>query len=223
MTAAVSLPTEALYYQSIEEFFVSLRGDPLTLSNADWLLIRSWRESGIPLRVVLRGIQDALDAHAHSWSRGRKVGSLRYCAAEVELARERWQRALALGQDEAGNLPEALSGMADAVSLGARSFAAPNEGPIEGLALRLRARALQPGAPAELEVWLQREELELVKLCRHDLGEAEAGQIERTVEEELTPYRERIPGRVLDQIRRDSTARHLLARRGLPRLTLFER
>jgi hypothetical protein len=57
---------EAAYYQEIEEFFVSRRGDPLTLSNADWLLIRKWRKEEVPLRIVLRGIADALDGHAHS-------------------------------------------------------------------------------------------------------------------------------------------------------------
>ena len=54
---------EAAYYQSVEEFFVSRRGDPLFLSNSDWLLVRKWRVAGLPLRVVLRGIADALDAH----------------------------------------------------------------------------------------------------------------------------------------------------------------
>src|SRR5512135_639136 len=91
---------EATYYQTVEEYFVSRRGDPLFLSNADWNLVRKWRLAGIPLRVVLRGIRDALDAHAHGWSRGRKVGSLAYCEREVEAARDRWARALSLGRGE---------------------------------------------------------------------------------------------------------------------------
>lgn len=223
MTAAVSLPAEAQYYQSIEEFFVSRRGDPLTLSNADWLLIRSWREAHIPLRVVLRGIEDALDAHAHSWSRSRKVGSLRYCAAEVEVARERWERALAMGQEEAGHLPESLSRMAEQVALAAAAFGPRNSAPVEELARRLREKAHAPGLPADVEVWLQQEELALVGLCRDELGDREASRIERKAEAELAPYRERIPARVLSQIQQDSTARQLLDRRGLPRLSLFER
>ena len=91
---------EAEYFQTVEEFFVSRRGDPLFLSNADWLLIRKWRRAGVPLRVVLRGIVDALDGHAHSFSRDRKVRSLAYCAAEVDVAAERWRRALALGRED---------------------------------------------------------------------------------------------------------------------------
>ena len=93
---------EAAYYQAVEEYFVSRRGDPLFLSNADWTLVRKWKTAGLPLRVVLRGIRDALDAHAHGWSRDRKVGSLSYCAREVDAARERWERALAIGHEEGG-------------------------------------------------------------------------------------------------------------------------
>ena len=102
---------EAAYYQSVEEFFVSRRGDPLFLSNADWLLIRKWRSAGIPLRIVLRGIADALDSHAHSWGRDRKVGSLAYCAAEVDAASERWQRALSMGSTSPAHLGERMATM----------------------------------------------------------------------------------------------------------------
>jgi hypothetical protein len=48
--AVTSAPTgdpDAEYFQSIEEHFVSRRGDPLFLSNADWLLIRDWRQAGL--------------------------------------------------------------------------------------------------------------------------------------------------------------------------------
>src|SRR5688572_9440609 len=91
---------EAHYYQSIEQFFVSRRGDPLMISNADWFTASKWRRAGIPLRIVLRGIGDALDGHAHSWGRHRKVESLAYCDGEVQAAYERWQRALQLGAEE---------------------------------------------------------------------------------------------------------------------------
>src|SRR3990172_3623024 len=103
---------EAAYYQEVEEYFVSRRGDALFLSNADWHLVWKWRTAGVPLRVVLRGIRDALDAHAHSWGRGRRVGSLAYCAREVEAARERWERALGSGGEGGLDAGAALRGFA---------------------------------------------------------------------------------------------------------------
>ena len=116
---------EADYYQTVEEFFVSRRGDPLFLSNTEWNLVRKWRLAGLPLRVVLRGVRDALDGHAHGWSRERKVRSLAYCAAEVEAAGERWRRALALGAEPGLDAAVALRGFARdlrrARGLGARA------------------------------------------------------------------------------------------------------
>src|SRR4029079_16099606 len=105
---------EAASYPLIQEVFVSRRGDPLFLSNADWLLIRKWRRAGLPLRIVMRGIADALDGHAHSWGRKRKVGSLAYCAAEADAARERWQRALSFDDETETSVTAALAGFASA-------------------------------------------------------------------------------------------------------------
>ncbi|HEV7501688.1 MAG TPA: hypothetical protein VGQ33_16850, partial [Vicinamibacteria bacterium] len=134
-TADLSAHEEAAYYQSIEEFFVSRRGDPLFLSNADWLLVRKWRRAGLPLRVAMRGIADALDSHAHSWGRKRKVSSLAYCAAEVDAARDRWQRSLSFDAEADASVPSALAAFAEALE------AATGLGPRGGTAAREAAAA----------------------------------------------------------------------------------
>jgi len=58
-----SLPTDLFivlnyfnYFTEIEEHFQRRRGSLLLLSTLDWALIETWREVGIPLEVVLRGI-----------------------------------------------------------------------------------------------------------------------------------------------------------------------
>jgi hypothetical protein len=212
---------EAGYYQAVEEFFVSRRGDPLFLSNADWLLIRKWRRAGIPLRVVLRGIGDALESHAVSWGRQRKVGSLAYCASEVEAARARWERALALG----GETPDGASADAflrgyaaglETATLGAHAGAlAP------ALAQRLRQRAGTLDGTAALERWLVQEETALLAALRADLPAAEWGQLEAEVDLALAPYGSRMPAKVLAQVRAESLSRRLLEVHGLARLSLF--
>jgi hypothetical protein len=203
----------------VEEFFVSRRGDPLMLSNADWHLIRKWRTAGLPLRVVLRGITDALDSHAHSWSRARKVGSLAYCAAEVEVAADRWRRALALGEEEGVSAESALRGFADALD-GARDLG-PRSAPVaRDLAVELRARA-EEGAVRELEPWLVERETSLRAALEDDMGRAAVDAIGGAVDRDLAPYRDRMPARVLDQVRMESLTRRVLEAHGLPRLSLF--
>ena len=203
----------------MEEFFVSRRGDPLMLSNADWNLIRKWRMAGLPLRVVLRGITDALDSHAHSWSRNRKVGSLAYCAAEVDVAAERWRRALALGEEEGVSAESALRGFADALE-GARVLG-PRSAPLaRELAAEMRSRS-GDGRVRDLEPWLVEREAALREALEADMGLSAVEAIAEAVDRDLGPYRGRMPARVLDQVRAESLTRRVLEARGLPRLSLF--
>jgi hypothetical protein len=219
--AATPAAAEATYYQAVEEFFVGRRGDPLMLSNADWLLIREWRRAGIPLRVVLRGIADALDAHAHSFSRDRKVGSLRYCAAEVEAARERWERALALGAGESVDVPGLLGALAGHLEA-ARGLGPAGAATAARLAAEIRARAAGIGAASGVEAWLAARQGALLAVLRREATAAALARIEAEVDEGLAPYRARMPERVLAQIRADAVARRLLETHGLRRLSLFQ-
>lgn len=212
---------EAAYYQGVEEFFVSRRGDPLFLSNADWLLVRKWRVAGLPLRVVLRGIADALESHAHSWSRDRKVGSLAYCAAEVAAAAERWRRALSLDDSEGVGAAACLESFAGALEAAADRAGGAADA-CRRLAAELRARGeLGEEAVGGLEPWLKQRESELLEALRGPLGTEEVARLEAAVEADLAPYVARMPARVVAQVRSDARARRVLDAFGLPRLSLF--
>ena len=219
MSAVTTRDPEAEYYQSVEEYFVSRRGDPLILSNADWTLVRKWRLAGIPLRVVLRGIRDALDAHAVGWSRERKVGSLSYCAREVEAARERWERALGAGGDGVTETQTALAGFAvdldRAPGLGPRSRAVADE-------IARELRACSPGAGlARLTALLSESEVRLVAAIGEEEAPEQRSTREAEVDAALRPWQARMPARVVEQIRQESLARRILEAHGLPRLSLF--
>lgn len=203
----------------MEEFFVSRRGDPLMLSNADWFLVWKWRAGGLPLRVVLRGISDALDSHAHSFSRNRKVEHLSYCAAEVDAAAERWRRALDLGEEEGVSAASTLSGFAQALE--AASDLGPRSAPLaRALAVEMRARA-EGGSIRDLELWLVEREASLRAALEEDMGRAAVEAIAEGVDRDLAPYAGRMPARVLEQVRAESLTRRLLEAHGLPRLSLF--
>src|SRR6185503_1638537 len=75
------------YFTEIEQRFQQRRGSLLMLSTLDWALIETWREAGIPLEAVLRGIDNAFDKHdakaMRAGSRVRKVNGLAWCAQSV--------------------------------------------------------------------------------------------------------------------------------------------
>jgi hypothetical protein len=74
------------YFTEIEEHFQRARGTGLfLLSPLDWALIESWKNSGVPLEAVLRGIDAAFEKWRARPARARfqKVNSVAYCAQAV--------------------------------------------------------------------------------------------------------------------------------------------
>src|SRR5262245_31358663 len=72
------------YFTEIEEEFVKRRGSHMLVSPLDWTLIETWKRRGIPLHVVLRGINSSFDGYDQRLNRGRKINSLFFCQQEVE-------------------------------------------------------------------------------------------------------------------------------------------
>ncbi len=85
------------YFTEIEERFQQRRGALLLLSTLDWALIETWREAGIPLDAVLRGIDAAFDKYEARQKRGRmrRVNGLAWCAQAVMEAAEEMREASA--------------------------------------------------------------------------------------------------------------------------------
>src|SRR3989442_11894211 len=82
------------YFTEIEEHFQRRRGGSLLLSTLDWALIETWKDAGIPLEAVLRGVDTAFDRYEQRVSKTKKVNSLAYCAQEVLAAAEDMKEAV---------------------------------------------------------------------------------------------------------------------------------
>lgn len=80
------------YFTEIEDAFVRRRGKHLFLSPMDWALMETWKQQGIPLHIVLRGVEKAFDSY-ESRPRKRSVKTLLYCQEEVEAQYAEWLEA----------------------------------------------------------------------------------------------------------------------------------
>jgi len=78
------------YFSEIEETLIRRRGRNLLLSPLDWALIETWQERGIPLRIVLRGIEKVFDGVDKQPANKRTVKSLIYCREEIEAQYTEW-------------------------------------------------------------------------------------------------------------------------------------
>ena len=80
------------YFTEIEDAFVRRRGKHLFLSPLDWALMEAWKEQGIPLHIVLRGVEKSFDSY-EARPRKRTMKTLFYCQEEVEAQYEEWVEA----------------------------------------------------------------------------------------------------------------------------------
>jgi hypothetical protein len=94
------------YFSEIEETFNRRRGKYLFLSPLDWALIESWQERGVPLHIILRGIEKVFDGVDNQPKRRRSVKSLMYCREEIEAQYEEWLERQ-IGKSEADGNGEA--------------------------------------------------------------------------------------------------------------------
>jgi len=90
------------YFTEVEDEFVRRRGKHLLVSPIDWALVESWKDAGIPLAVVIRGISRAFDAFDARPTKSRKVNSILYCEQAVEETYAEYQLAMVGGAPDAG-------------------------------------------------------------------------------------------------------------------------
>jgi len=86
------------YFREIAARFIALRGAPFSLSPADLALISLWESSGIPLAVVLEGIEGSFSLRPGRPHVSGKIRALSFCRLSVERAFER-HRDRAVGEN----------------------------------------------------------------------------------------------------------------------------
>jgi len=231
------------YFTEIEDRFQQRRGALLLLSTLDWALIETWREAGLPLEAVLRGIDAAFDKYEtrQRKARMRRINGLAWCAQAVMEAAEELREAAA-GSAAAG--APAASGEAResgfehervavhletaATALEAATVA---EEACRATAARLRELASEvresksEGANANDLEALERtltvlEEKLFAALTAAAPEELLVGLKEHAARE-LAPYRARMGAVQLRQVEHQFVQKQLLVHYNLPRLSLF--
>lgn len=220
------------YFTEIEEHFQRRRGSLLLLSTLDWALIETWREAGVPLAAVLRGIDAAFDKYEARKSKGRlrRVNGLAYCAQEVISAVEDMKEA-ATGAAPAAAKRNADEGfeqerIAAHLNACAQQLRASPHGPsVAETALRLDAlvqeiRAVKPNLE-DLEAKLTALEEKLFAIILSTTPEEELVALRQQAASEIAPYRSRMQALQIRQIEQQFLQKRLLEKFAIPRLSLF--
>jgi hypothetical protein len=227
------------YFTEIEERFQQRRGSLLMLSTLDWALIETWREAGIPLEAVLRGIDEAFDKHdqrlRRSAGRARKVNGLAWCAQSVIEATEQAMEA-AVGASSNSETSKADSGFeparvaayleGNARKVGSAKLRVPADAVAAEIVQRLQALAaglhVEPSVSLEdLDRTLTVLEEKIFAALLTATDEMELTSLREHASRELAPYRGKMQAVQIKQVQQQFLQKKLFEMHGLPRLSLF--
>jgi hypothetical protein len=210
------------YFTEIEEHFQRARGTGLfLLSPLDWALIEAWKNAGIPLEAVVRGIDQAFEKWRGRPARARihMVNSLAYCAQAIA----------AEAQAMADGVPAKQGASEPPFSLEeVREFVQRNAGLLrkagqEDLAASLDTLDLDAlyGDLEQLEQRLTAIEEKMIARLRAAANDDALFEARRSLDQELKPYRGKMTADQLAMLEKQFLERKLLDGSGLPRLSLF--
>ena len=213
------------YFTEIEEHFQRARGTSLfLLSPLDWALIESWKNAGVPLEAVHKGIEDAFEKWRARRSKHRAVNSVAYCTQAVMHAAQHTP-AKRLGQGPGAGSFFAVEQIRTHLQSAAKALRGRSEQPFQELAAALEALA---GSAEEhidrledLERKLTAMEDKMVAAARTRQSEEDLYNIRAALDVELRPYRGKMTSDQLAMLERRYLDSATLESAKLPRLSLF--
>ncbi|MGH9659936.1 MAG: hypothetical protein ACRD96_15410 [Bryobacteraceae bacterium] len=203
------------YFTEVEEHFQRARGTGLfLLSPLDWALIETWKNDGVPLEAVRRGIDAAFENWRKKRSRTRMVNSLAFCAQAVlteAAGMPAAARAPAPPPFPASELRAYLLGNAEALRRAGH----------DGIAAALEGIEVDEQDLESLEQRLTALEAKLIAHLTSACPDDRLVAIRRDLDLQLRPYRGKMSAPQLALLERQYIERRLLADSRIPKLSLF--
>jgi hypothetical protein len=231
------------YFTEIEEHFQRRWGGILRLSPLDWVLMETWRDAGIPLEAVLRGIDVTFEHYERRPSKTRKINGLGFCSQEVLAAAEDIKEAAvgavgtapepaAKSRAGQGFEPEVIASflrrnadlleaakLPEGSGVSARSVARDAAKTLRHLAEQLETKPASRLEDLERRLTVLEEKLFAVLLA--STPDEEIVSVRAEADRDLAPYRRKMSAAQIDQLQKQYVHKRLLEKFGLPRLSLF--
>lgn len=214
------------YFTEIEEHFRRARGTGLfLLSPLDWALIESWKNAGIPLEAVLRGIDAAFQKWRSRRVRTQMINSLAYCAQAVMREAEAMAGRPSPRPARPAAPPFSTEELRAYLESNAAALRRRPESAFQEIAAALERLAAEieqhAGDLEELERRLTALEDRMIAVARAAQSEEDLLAARRELDYQLRPYRSKMTAEQLAMLEKQFLERRLLESAGLPRLSLF--
>jgi hypothetical protein len=220
------------YFTEVEEYFVRKRGRNLLISPLDWCLVELWRDTGIPLHIVLRGIERSFESTARRQK--SSPNTLFYCHQAILEAYQEYQDAMVGASEDEG-----VEGVLDVSEATAQREAIL--GYLKDLEKRLQGRedevfqragqriaALSSEVSVAATINYQEIDRDLAEMgsvlasaLKEDMGLEKVRELGLEVRKELKLYRKRLSKEMYQRLEENYLNRQILGHYDLPEFNLL--
>jgi len=211
------------YFTEIEEHFRRARGTGLFLmSPLDWALVEAWKNSGIPLEAVLRGIDIAFEKWRARPSRARsqRVNSVAWCAQAVAIEAQAMAGGAAAPPRKESAAPFPIDDLRAHIGRCAEALRRAGHADLADPLAALNIDQLYADLE-QLEQRLTAIEEKLIARLRAAASDEWLFEARRSLDLQLKPYRGKMSAEQIAMLEKQFLDRRLLESAGLPRLSLF--
>jgi hypothetical protein len=210
------------YFTEVEEHFQKARGTSLfLLSPMDWALLESWKNSGVPLEAVLRGIDAAFEKWRTRKIKTQMVNSLAFCTQAILKEAETAAAAVAGRPPEEPPIPEEAVRRHLERGLAALRATSGWEEAAQSVEAVLAAMGEHFQNLQDLDLRLTAIEDRIAAQARTRLTDEDLLSMRRELESQLRPYRGKMPVEQLARLEKTFLDRRVFEHFGLPRLSLY--
>jgi hypothetical protein len=214
------------YFTEVEDHFRRVRGTGLFMfSTIDWALIETWKDAGVPLEAVIRGIDAAFEKWRSRKSRRKLINSLAYCTQAVMEEAQVMAGSVPQRPSREVRAPFSLEELRAYITENARIIRSLSDDNYEAIITVLEKIGAELDAHYDnlesLEQRLSALEDRMVSISRARRSEEELFEIRRELDGQLRPYRGKMTAEQLTMLEKQYLDRSILAKAGLPRLSLF--
>lgn len=220
------------YFTEVEEYFVRKRGKNLLISPLDWCLVELWRDSGIPLHIVLRGIERSFESAARRQK--SSPNTLFYCHQAILEAYQEYQNAMVGASEDQESESVAEVSEETARREAVLGFLEDLEKRLQGqqeegfqragqriAALRSEVSVSQPISYQEIDRDLAEIGSMLASTLKEDMGRERARELGSDVKKELKIYRKRLSKEMYQRLEGNYLDRQILGLYDLPEFNLL--
>ncbi len=217
-----------MYFEEIENYFCRKKGKSLILSPKDWVLVKKWFTEGIPLPLVLQGIDTTFANNPNP----KRINSIGYCESEILSSWETYKENM-VGSTRKEDQKDApafildrigaiIKNLSEKIKKGRRKLIYEHVLSLFRNLNNVLSQDVKNITFTNAEEKFNQNQKEIAHYLKTMLNEKENLKIEGKIEGDIEPYKKRMPDKTYQETKGHLLQKEILKKFNLTNIGLYD-